>query len=97
MVASAPRWHEPTGMRKREGAVDPEPGDVSFYVEVSLVKTGGGYTVAAVPHVVEQQVGSPRGRQMSHQDANWPGWADGKADRIAAAIHERLKACAGPS
>ena len=79
---------------KKEGSVVVERGDVAFYVHVALSKSEAGYTVRAVPHVVEQVLGSPRGRELTHDDADWPGWADGKADRIVGAIHERLKGCA---
>ena len=94
LVVSEFRWHEPSGMRKKEGAIVVERGDLGFLVHVALIKQEAGYTIEAVPHVYEQQVGSPRGRELSHDDADWPGWADGKADRVLAAIHERLESCA---
>jgi hypothetical protein len=96
LVVSDFRWHEPSGMPKRSGAVAVGEGDRGFYVAVALEKGEGGYTVRAVPHVFEQNPESPRGREMNRDDANWPGWADGKAEDILVAVHQRLQGCASP-
>jgi len=47
-----------------------------------------------VPHVFSQSPGSPRGREMSHDDANWPPWADSKSDAIVMGVYDKLSSCA---
>lgn len=94
LVYSTPRWHSPSGMRKKPGAGDFAAEDLSFYVEVHVGKDGAGFHVLVVPHITSQVSGSPRGREMTHDDANWPPWADGKADKVSLSIHEKLSGCA---
>lgn len=93
-VASDFRWHSSSGMRKESGATQVGTGDVGFLVEVAIRKDGAGFFIQAIPRVFSQSPDTPRGRQMNHDDANWPPWADGKADKVQIAIHEKLSGCA---
>jgi hypothetical protein len=94
LVASDFRWHSASGMRKKSGAAVREEGDLGFIVEVAIGKVEGGYRILVRPHIYSQSPDSPRGREMSREDANWPGWADGKADTVQLQIHDKLSACA---
>ncbi|HEU5060407.1 MAG TPA: hypothetical protein VFU21_27940 [Kofleriaceae bacterium] len=50
--------------------------------------------IRTFPKVFSQSPDTPRGRELSRDDANWPGWADGKADKVHLAIHQKLSGCA---
>ena len=93
-VASDFRWHSSSGMRKESGATQVDAGDVGFLVEVAIRKDATGFFIQAIPRVFSQSPDTPRGREMSHDDANWPPWADGKADKVSLGIHEKLSGCA---
>lgn len=95
IVASEFRWHSSSGMRKEAGAAVVGQGDVGFIAELAIGKAeGGGFTIQGLPRVFEQSPDSPRGRELTHEDANWPAWADGKIDKIMVAIRGRLSRCA---
>lgn len=94
LVTSDFRWHSSSGMRKASGATVVEQGDVGFVVEVAIGKDAAGFHIRTVPRVFSQSPDTPRGREMSHEDANWPGWADAKADTVQLQIHEKLSSCA---
>jgi len=92
-VTSAFRWHTASGMRKKAGEANLEQGDVGFQLEVEVASAERGYRLRLIPRVFSQSPDSPRGREMSHEDANWPGWADAKADTVQFKIHEKLSSC----
>jgi hypothetical protein len=92
-VTSAFRWHSASGMRKKPGAADVAQGDVGFQVEVGVASAEHGFRLRVVPRVFSQSPDSPRGQEMTHEDANWPGWADAKADTVQFKIHQKLSSC----
>ncbi len=95
IVASQFRWHSSSGMRKEAGAAVLTQGDVGFLVEIAIRDAkGGGFVIAPLPRVFEQQPDSPRGRELTHEDATWPEWADTKVDNIMIEIRKRLSRCA---
>jgi hypothetical protein len=94
VVTSDFRWHSSSGMRKEAGAAQLDQGDVGFVVEVYIGKDQVGYHIRTRPRVFSQSPDTPRGREMTREDANWPGWAEGKADRVQIMIHEKLSGCA---
>ncbi len=94
VVMSQFRWHSSSGMRKEAGAAELDQGDVGFVLVVALVKDDAGFGIRTFPKVFSQAPDTPRGREMSRDDANWPGWADGKADKVQLAIHQKLSSCA---
>jgi hypothetical protein len=94
IAASEFRWHSESGMRKEKGATRVNPGDVGFVVEVAIGKDDAGFHVRTLPRIFSQSPDSPQGREMSREDANWPGWADAKADAVQVQIHEKLSSCA---
>jgi hypothetical protein len=94
LVASDFRWHSASGMKKEAGSAVLDEGDVGFLVEVAIGEVEGGFRIRSLPRVFSQAPDTPRGREMSREDANWPGWADGKADAVQLEIHEKLSACA---
>jgi hypothetical protein len=88
-------WH----WRTREGAKRPmtrprRDGDVGFTVEVSIEEHSGAFLVRPEPKVTDQTPGSLHGRRLTRQDANWPMWADARADTIAVRVREALADCA---
>ena len=38
-------------------------------------------------------MGSPRGKELSRKDGDWPKWADAKVDKVMVALYERLERC----
>lgn len=94
VVMSDFRWHSSSGMRKESGATDVVQGDLGFVLVVALVKDDAGFGIRTFPRVFSQAPDTPRGREMSRDDANWPGWAEGKADKVQIGIHEKLSSCA---
>jgi hypothetical protein len=96
IVVSAFRWHSSSGMARKRGAAVVRDGDVGLVVELALARQPDGYRIRAAPHIFEQDISSPRGRELSHDDADWPPWADGKTDDILIAIHDRLAGCPVP-
>jgi hypothetical protein len=92
-VTSAFRWHSASGMRKKAGVADVGQGDVGFQLEVAAASAERGFRLRVIPRVFSQSPDSPRGREMTHEDANWPGWADAKADTVQFKIHEKLSSC----
>jgi hypothetical protein len=97
VVMSDFRWHSSSGMRKEAGATQVEQGDVGFVLVVAAVKDDAGFGIRTFPKVFSQSPDTPRGRELSRDDANWPGWADGKADKVQLAIHQKLSGCAARS
>ena len=96
VVASEFRWHTSSGMRKEAGAAVVGQGDVGFLVEIAIQEAkGGGFTLSPLPRVFEQSPDSPRGRELTHDDGNWPDWADGKVDKIMVTVRGKLSRCAG--
>lgn len=95
-VTSAFRWHSASGMRKKAGVADVEQGDVGFQLEVAVASAEHGFRLRVTPRVFSQSPDSPRGREMTHEDANWPGWADAKADTVQFKIHQKLSSCTAP-
>jgi hypothetical protein len=96
VVASDFRWHSNSGMRKKEGAVDVQQGDLGFVLEVAIGKDGAGFHIRARPRVFSQMPDSPRGQEITAAHADWPGWADAKADKVQVQIHEQLSDCRAP-
>jgi len=67
-------------------------GDVGFRVEVGVASAEHGFRLRVVPRAFSQSPDSPRGQEMTHEDANWPGWADAKADTVQFKIHQKCRA-----
>lgn len=94
LVSSDFRWHSTSGMRKEKGATQLSQGDVGFVLHVAIGKDDAGFHFRTQPRIFSQSPDSPRGREMIREDANWPGWADAKADSVQFKIHEKLSSCA---
>jgi hypothetical protein len=94
VVASEFRWHDRHGGRKKAGAAMVGEGDMSFAVAVVIERRPRGWFVQAIPRVLAQMPDSPRGSELSREHANWPHWADAKADRVVLRIRQRLGECA---
>lgn len=92
-VTSAFRWHTASGMKKAAGSAVLDEGDLGFQLEVEVASADPGYRLRVIPRVFSQSPDTPRGREMSREDANWPGWADGKAETVQLEIHNKLSAC----
>jgi hypothetical protein len=94
-IASAFRWHTASGMRKEAGAAVVNEGDVGFLVELAVTRAAeDGFHIRAQPRVFSQSPDSPRGREMTPEDANWPMWTETKVDKVLIEIRERLADCA---
>ena len=95
IVASQFRWHSATGMRKEAGAAMVRQGDVGFLVEVAIQEAkAGGFVIGYLARVFEQSPDTPRGKELTRDDGNWPGWADTKVENVAVAVRGRLSRCA---
>jgi hypothetical protein len=94
VLRSEPRWYEETGTPRQRGAADVDEEDVYVLAEARVIKNGSTYAIATAADVVEHMPGSPRGRRLTADDPARPTWVQGKLDRVASIVHERLAACA---
>lgn len=94
-IVSQPRWHDPSGLRKKAGAAVVNDGDMAFAVSATVAAAEeGGFRVTAEPHVYAYVPGMSQNDPIERGDADWPGWADVKIDRLLVDIHGRLESCA---
>lgn len=94
VVISDYRWHSASGSRKQKGAAVVGEGDLAFAVGLGIGKGELGWFVQGEPQILSHVVGSPRGKELSRTDANWPEWADAKVDKVMVALYKRLERCA---
>jgi hypothetical protein len=94
LVVSDFRWHDQHGARKRAGSAVVGEGDVAFSVALTIESADNGYHVRAAPRVLAQQPDSPHGFELTRDHANWPHWADAKADKVLIEVRKRLGSCA---
>ena len=93
VVISDYRWHSASGSRKEPGAAVVGEGDLAFAVALGAGQGDRGLVVQAEPQVLSHVVGSPRGKELSRSDADWPKWADAKVDKVIVAVYKRLERC----
>lgn len=98
LVVSGYRWHTKTGVPKRKGIAQVGPGDLALQFLMAYEKHGNGWLIKSKVSVLSHVVGSPRGRQLTPNDADYPAWAQDKHDTLRVKLHDRLKGmCASVS
>jgi hypothetical protein len=96
-LVSERRWYEQNGTPRERGTAKVFAEDVNLVAEARLIKNGPSYSLAIAADVVEYLPGSPQGRRLTADDPNRPTWVQGKLDRMAMVVHERLRSCAQAS
>lgn len=94
-VIGEPRWHDKDGAARREGIATAElkDGDIALAVRVRLVDLKPNFQVLVDSVVKQWKSGSPQPRDLLEGDPNRPAWVQGRMDRVANGIHERLSSC----
>jgi hypothetical protein len=94
IIQSEGRWYEETGSPRKRGDAIVDSKDVLVVAEAHIIRDGAAHRVSIAADVIENLVESPQGRRLGPDDPNRPTWVQGKLDRIAVSIHERLQGCA---
>jgi hypothetical protein len=88
------RWYTPEGLAASERAEDirdvPD-NSLNIALVVTLVPDGDAYVVQVKPLMMRYHAGTPKPEPIGEEDPSVPGWAHGKVDQLALAIHDALK------
>jgi hypothetical protein len=88
------RWYTPEGLAASERADDirdvPD-NSLNIALVVTLVPDGDAYVAQVKPLMMRYHAGTPKPEPISEGDPSVPGWATGKVDQLALAIHDALK------
>lgn len=88
------RWYTPEGLAasERGGDIRDVPDkSLNIALVVTLVPDGDAYVVNVKPLMMRYHAGSPQPEPVTENDPSVPGWAQGKVDQLALAIHDALK------
>ncbi len=91
VVMSDYRWHKANGVPYAKGAAFIGAGDLGLSYTVIYVRREPGWFIKAKVGVISHVVGSPRGRELTRKDGDWPDWANDKLDTLVVGIHKKLK------
>jgi hypothetical protein len=78
------------------GDVSPVPvraPDWRLAMRVVIARRGDGWGVVVEPRLVAWSSGGSLRGELTPADADWPAWADGKADSLVAGVYDRLLPC----
>jgi hypothetical protein len=94
IVTSDYRWYEEDGTRKQQGMADVADRALSIAAIVEIRQQGDGFVV--VPHAKVNQIRAnmSAAQPLAEDSPDRPKWVQGKLDKLAVEVHDRLKACA---
>jgi hypothetical protein len=88
------RWYTSEGLSatvRSNDMRDVPDKSINVSLVVDLVPDGDEYIVHVKPLMLRRLADSPMPQKLSEDDPSVPGWATGKVDQLALAIHDALK------
>jgi hypothetical protein len=93
ILETAGRWFNPEGQGASERMDDiRDVPDKSLHIHfiIALVADGDAFVVDVKPKWFRRVAGSPQPQPLKEDDISIPGWATGKVDQLAVAVHDAL-------
>ena len=88
------RWYTSEGLSatvRGDDMRDVPDKSINIKMVVTLEPDGDAYVVHIKPIMLRRLADSPLPQKLSEDDPSVPGWATGKVDQLAFAIHDALK------
>jgi hypothetical protein len=96
--ATSPQFYSEEGMRLTAGAGDVvqnvRGNSILMHLVVEVFRADGGVSVVVTPRTFQIISWSPKPRELSPNDANFPGFVKGRVDALTLAIYQRLQSTA---
>ena len=93
-IQTTARWYTPEGLAAAGDGQDMRQvpnRSLSIAFVVTLRADGDAFIAVVKPLMIRYVAGSPQPQPISEDDPSVPGWATGKVDALALAVHDALK------